>query len=733
MEVLKTALDVRREANPNVISVYGGDFTHGTVEGVMTVGDHIMEAMNLMGWDAATLGNWAWGYGAAVWRYRFLPGPAFIPPPPAYPKNHWVMACAYEPPADYPTHLLQYVHNNASASPAGRPIPQEMVDALQPETQSCSIIKTNFSMLANNIYNSATFPPIAAQEGGRGKRLLPAYKKIDRGGVAVCVIGVASSIVQQQAVAFGITFMHSQGIEELRQNIIDARADGCEFLAVVSELGTAGNIALARRYGADIKLVYSTHTHDLTEQALLVKPDGSEELLPNGVALTGAHRKALREGASIMVETSEHTFIGDMDLRLNGAHEIIDMSWKYEVMLPEDYPPDPTVKAIVDRVESQFVGPNARRHTFMPGGFCSDIDGTTPAANTPLDATCNVSEAGPEWWTKIGHQLDLSPTGNHNLNDVLATTDLILERFAYEGTDDLDMLFADAFLYGSREAINQTGMGRREALFYRTLADRVPMRVPRSYVARLDDASGAFALVIEDLDATACSLPDVGRGIRPEQALAAMRDFAALHVRYDDLAVREDEAGWVERMPRGTDFGPTMLQYGLDHHRDKLSDAFAEVAEFYIEHQAVLEDLWEQEPETVLQGDSHVGNLFEDAGHIGFLDWGLIQLGSPMRDVGYFITMALSPENRRKHERALIERYLEARSQHGGSALSFEDAWRLYRIHAAYAVPAACPLVMFPEGLTPEAELLATSFLDRSQQVVADLDVRAMLRDVAGI
>jgi len=284
-----------------------------------------------------------------------------------------------------------------------------------------------------------------------------------------------------------------------------------------------------------------------------------------------------------------------------------------------------------------------------------------------------------------------------------------------------------------REAINQTGMGRREALFYRTLADRVPMRVPRSYVARLDDASGAFALVIEDLDATACSLPDVGRGIRPEQALAAMRDFAALHVRYDDLAVREDEAGWVERMPRGTDFGPTMLQYGLDHHRDKLSDAFAEVAEFYIEHQAVLEDLWEQEPETVLQGDSHVGNLFEDAGHIGFLDWGLIQLGSPMRDVGYFITMALSPENRRKHERALIERYLEARSQHGGSALSFEDAWRLYRIHAAYAVPAACPLVMFPEGLTPEAELLATSFLDRSQQVVADLDVRAMLRDVAGI
>ena len=42
-------------------------------------------------------------------------------------------------------------------------------------------------------------------------------------------------------------------------------------------------------------------------------------------------------------------------------------------------------------------------------------------------------------------------------------------------------------------------------------------------------------------------------------------------------------------MPRGSDFGTTLLQYGLDHHRDRLTDAFAELATLYIEQQSALE------------------------------------------------------------------------------------------------------------------------------------------------
>jgi aminoglycoside phosphotransferase (APT) family kinase protein len=122
-----------------------------------------------------------------------------------------------------------------------------------------------------------------------------------------------------------------------------------------------------------------------------------------------------------------------------------------------------------------------------------------------------------------------------------------------------------------------------------------------------------------------------------------------------------------------------------------------------------------------------------DGERASFLDWGLIQLGNPMRDVGYFITMALSPENRRSHERALIERYLEARREAGGSELSFDEAWRLHPVHAAYAVPAACPLVLFPEDQTEENARLAEAFLERSMSVAEHLDIRTSLRESAGL
>jgi len=284
-----------------------------------------------------------------------------------------------------------------------------------------------------------------------------------------------------------------------------------------------------------------------------------------------------------------------------------------------------------------------------------------------------------------------------------------------------------------REAVNATGMGRREALFYSTLAEHVPMRVPRPYVARFDEASGDFVLLIEDLGTTGCTIPDTVAALSFEQASLAMSDYAALHVRYEDEERRAREAGWVERMPRGSDFGTTMLQYGLDHHRDRLTEAFAELAKLYIERQSALEEVWERGTVTVLQGDSHIGNLFEDHGRPGFLDWGLIHLGTPLRDVGYFICMALSPANRRKYERELLERYLEARHEAGGEPIAFDDAWLLHRVHAAYDVPASCPLVTFPENLSSEQARTSAAFLERAECAIEDLEARAALREVAGI
>src|SRR5207248_235900 len=64
-----------------------------------------------------------------------------------------------------------------------------------------------------------------------------------------------------------------------------------------------------------------------------------------------------------------------------------------------------------------------------------------------------------------------------------------------------------------RSAILATGMGEREARFYDSLAADVPMRVLVVHAARQDDETGLFVLLLEDLGASGCAIPDGTWGI----------------------------------------------------------------------------------------------------------------------------------------------------------------------------------------------------------------------------
>ena len=356
--------------------------------------------------------------------------------------------------------------------------------------------------------------------------------------------------------------------------------------------------------------------------------------------------------------------------------------------------------------------------------------------STQIPLPTAPSEVSPEW---LGEALSLRFPGTRvDTVEVLeihhGTNSNARLGVTYQGESPLPATFFLKMLPldpERRAVINQTGMGRREALVYQHLADSITMRIPRPYVSVLDESDGSFALLLEDLTPTKCELADPTTGISVQQAGDAMRDYAELHIRFEDEARRKREAGWVDYMGRESDMGVWMLQYGLDNHRDKLRDGFAEMSQLYIDHRHTLDEIWARGPTTVLQGDSHIGNLFLEGDRVGFLDWGLIQLGTPMRDVGYFITMALSPENRRAHEGELIQRYLDARIEVGGAPFDFDEAWLLHRVHAAYAAPAACPLVLFPEDEPEENKPMSRAFLERAQCVIEDLNPREALREFA--
>ena len=211
-----------------------------------------------------------------------------------------------------------------------------------------------------------------------------------------------------------------------------------------------------------------------------------------------------------------------------------------------------------------------------------------------------------------------------------------------------------------RQQIIATGMGHREARFYAQLAPSVAMRVPAAHVARTDD-DGHFALLLEDLVTTGCDVSDGTWGIPVDSAAGAIEDLAALHVRFDDPARRAAEAPWVHVSRPTSDYAAGMLREGIDHHRDRLTDSFVDIAEIYIAHHDELQRLWHEGPHTVIHGDTHIGNLFLDEGRVGFLDWGIINVNTPMRDISYLLTMAMSIDDRRAHERDLLRFYLELR------------------------------------------------------------------------
>jgi hypothetical protein len=282
-----------------------------------------------------------------------------------------------------------------------------------------------------------------------------------------------------------------------------------------------------------------------------------------------------------------------------------------------------------------------------------------------------------------------------------------------------------------RRSVGAYAMGVREARFYATLAPQLGMLSPQPHLAAYDDHG--FVLLLDDLVAAGCRVSDGTWGIPPDAAARALEDLAGLHVPFADAAYRRAYAPWVAVSKPSLGYGQVHLEGALRDHRERLSDSYAEVARIYLTQHDQLQALWHQGPPTVIHGDPHIGNLYLDPraeGRVGFLDWGIINLNTPMRDVSYFLTTAMSVENRRAHERDLIRLYLDVRAAAGLDDLSFADAWHAHRIHAAYTVPASCAAANY-SGQNEARGIFAAAFTARAVAALDDLEALAALQ-VAG-
>lgn len=284
-----------------------------------------------------------------------------------------------------------------------------------------------------------------------------------------------------------------------------------------------------------------------------------------------------------------------------------------------------------------------------------------------------------------------------------------------------------------KELIRMTsGMFHEPRLF--SCGVELPLEHPAVYAALIDEDAYDFVMVMEDLNARAADPRDSLRPLTAEQAASGVRALGRMHGRYwGERVLRHPGLGWLEP------FLPfDGLQYApLPSALECLDpDTPAEVLELTIDH--LVDSVWKPyirtlttSPQTLLHGDPHIGNTYVTPDdEVGFLDWQMARRGNWSLDLGYFLQGALTVDDRREHERALLDEYRAALGLPSTELPSRDEVWLRYRASVAHGLTLWLCTASAGGGLWQRAEVAVALALWYAV-AFGDLDSAAAIAAIA--
>ena len=312
-------------------------------------------------------------------------------------------------------------------------------------------------------------------------------------------------------------------------------------------------------------------------------------------------------------------------------------------------------------------------------------------------------------------------------------------RLALEGNGDGDDLPPSVFVkLAARSPVvrlfgNLVDLGGEEIGFYDHVRPQLTIEAPTALGLERDPATRRFVIVLDDLQARDVAFTDTRTPCPLDRAEAVLATLAVLHA-----------AHWAS--PRLAATGPGGLAWLRANGADPLLPLVAlamrrfgrrlagEDASFVpaggriiLDRYAAVARELDAGPHTLLHGDPHPGNCYFVDGRAGLYDWQTVRRGSALRDMTYFLVLALDPEVRCRHERDLLDHYRERLAAAGGPALTADATWSGYRKMAAYPYAAA----IFTAGLPGmQTRDIALAGLRRASVAVDDLDTAETLTAV---
>lgn len=274
------------------------------------------------------------------------------------------------------------------------------------------------------------------------------------------------------------------------------------------------------------------------------------------------------------------------------------------------------------------------------------------------------------------------------------------------------------------------GAYQAEVGYYRDLAERGPIGTPTVHAAEVDDATGDFVLLLEDL--AHLRAEDQMAGCAPDDAALVLEHLAAHHAhfaaaggppthpwlaRFDDAVRQQVVAGMATQAA-----APFLEGFGAGLH--------AEVREFVESLGTTIPSYMAvaKEPvRTVAHCDVRLDNIFFGGRDrpVVLLDWQLAGIGGVAYDVAYFLSQSMDTAVRRDHERQLVEGYFTA-MEGLGRPVDREAFWIDYRRTVAFCI-------VYPVNVGGQMDLgnergraLCEGMLERAVAAIEDHDALAV-------
>ncbi len=260
-----------------------------------------------------------------------------------------------------------------------------------------------------------------------------------------------------------------------------------------------------------------------------------------------------------------------------------------------------------------------------------------------------------------------------------------------------------------------------EVRFFTEIAPELKINIPKCYYAEFDDKSRQGIVLLEDLTERGATFGAPNRPITPDRVAAMLELMGEYHGRWwNDPRLGKYTA---QKEPLRVFMKWQLRRSWWNQVMDMPAAAYmpAGMRDGDLVERAV-DRLWElndSQPQTYAHADLHLGNTFYEADSApGILDWQCSMPGRWGHDVSYFMTCALSIEDRRANERELLRHYLGALGTYCDQAPSFDEAWLEHRRQMMHGLAVAVPT---PHEQMPEANTILYSY--RFSQAAEDLDV----------